>query len=100
MPYTAEQEREIKETFAARRRRQLMVSIPAVVFVLGIVLAGGRDNRDILGIPANVYGPAMLVLVVGVLIFSFRNWRCPACGGYLGRAISPRFCSKCGVTLQ
>jgi hypothetical protein len=34
------------------------------------------------------------------LIFSFRNWRCPACDKYLGKAIGPRFYAKCGVALQ
>ena len=32
--------------------------------------------------------------------FSFRNWRCPACNGYLGRSMSMNFCPKCGVELR
>ena len=45
-------------------------------------------------------GRVDVVLVAGALIFSFRNWRCPACNRYLGKQYSPKFCSKCGVVLQ
>jgi len=40
------------------------------------------------------------VLVAAAVIFSFANWRCPACNGYLGRGINPKFCSKCGTELR
>lgn len=97
--YTSDQQTEFKRLFSKRRRRQLLLAVP--LFLLIIAMAVQRDSPNpILGIPPEVYGPAFLVLVVAALIFSFMNWRCPACKGYLGKAISPRFCSKCGVVLQ
>jgi rubrerythrin len=47
-----------------------------------------------------VIGPVIVALVVGALVFSLKNWRCPACDKYLGKGISPSFCPKCGVALQ
>ncbi|TMQ49613.1 MAG: hypothetical protein E6K73_09610 [Candidatus Eisenbacteria bacterium] len=61
-----------------------------------------RANVDLsaYGLSPVVFGPAFLVLVAAAVIFSFANWRCPACNGYLGRGINPKFCSKCGTELR
>jgi hypothetical protein len=37
-------------------------------------------------------------VIISVLVFSFLNWRCPS-NKYLGKAINPKFCSKCGAQL-
>ena len=100
MPYTAEQEREFKVSFASRRRRQYWIAIPFFVVILALALASDQEAVARFGIPPSILGPAMLVLVAGLLVFSFRNWRCPACNSYLGRGMNPRFCTKCGVALQ
>mgnify|MGYP001402959415 CR=1 FL=1 len=43
----------------------------------------------------------LIFAVLGaILVFSFRNWRCPACEGHLGKGMGARFCSKCGVQLR
>ena len=43
-------------------------------------------------------GPISLVaIVVGWVIFNGRNWRCPACDNYLGRAFNPKHCRTCGI---
>jgi hypothetical protein len=44
--------------------------------------------------------PLSFVLVAGALIFSLRNWRCPACNRYLGRTFNPRYCQGCGFELR
>lgn|SRR5262245_41763106 len=100
MQYTSDQQTEFKRLFSQRRRRQLLLAVPLFALVITMAVRSDSATPDILGIPPAVYGPIFLVLVLGALIFSFLNWRCPACKGYLGKAISPRFCSKCGVVLQ
>lgn len=103
MQYTAEQQAKFKREFAARRRRQMLVAVPFVALIVGFVAlarAGQADGENLMGVPLLVWAAAFLALVVGVLVFAFRNWRCPACGKYLGREMGPRFCSKCGVALQ
>lgn len=101
MEYTEVQKASFKQEFAARRKRQIILAVPLVAIVIAFaVLTDERNGGTVLGMPAAVVAPAFLVLVVGALVFSFRNWRCPACDKYLGKGIGPRFCPKCGVALQ
>ena len=40
-----------------------------------------------------------VVLVLSGVGCSWLVWRCPACGRYLGRNLSPKLCPHCGVPL-
>ena len=100
MEYTEQQKQEFKKQFADRRRMQLMVSGPLIILI--ILFATVNENTGlVLGIiPISIFTPILIVAVVGAIIFSLKNWRCPACNKYLGKAFNPRFCSKCGVGLR
>jgi len=101
MEYTQQQREEFKQQFGIRRRRQMILAIPLVALVVVFaVLTDEKAGGTVLGLPMSLAGPAFLVLILGALVFSFRNWRCPACDRYLGKGINPRFCQKCGVALQ
>lgn len=100
MPYTSEQEAEFKSQFAARRKRQIILAVPLVAAMIAMAVAGDSDRQDFFGISIAVWVTAFLAFVAGALIFSFRNWRCPASDRYLGKQMSLRFCSKCGVVLR
>lgn len=100
MPYTAEQEMEFKRQFAVRRRRQILLVVPFVLFFIAITMARNGRGLDRLGLPPEAVSGAFLIFAIAGVLFSLRNWRCPACNGYLGRGMSPRFCPKCGVGLQ
>jgi hypothetical protein len=100
MPYTHEQETEFRQQFARRRKRQILLAIPLIAAIVGLAVLGESEGEALFGLPPTIWGPAFFLLVVGALIFSFRNWRCPACDRYLGKQMSPTFCSKCGVALQ
>lgn len=90
----------VRRDFASRRRRQLLFSAPLVGALAVIAVLADKKSAFFVGYPSGMWATAGFVLIAGVLGFSLRNWRCPACGGYLGKAISPKFCSKCGVPLQ
>ena len=100
MEYTEQQKVEFKAAFALRRRNQTLVSVP--FFVVLVVLAFTRGS-DAVGRLTNttaiLYG-LLFAGVIGVLVFSFRNWRCPACNRYLGRTFNPRHCVGCGAQLH
>jgi len=99
MALTVDEKQRIMAEFARRRKRQLCVSIPLAAMVIGFILIG--DNSDILSSefrPAAVIG--LFIAVLAVLIFSFRNWRCPGCNAYLHKNMNPRFCPRCGVQLH
>lgn len=99
MQYTEQQLSDFKTDFATRRKRQLLATIPILaVFVVALFMDEGQGT--VLGMPVTIVAGAVFVLVLGAIAFSLWNWRCPACNRYLGKGISPSFCSKCGVPLR
>ena len=97
---TQAQQEEIQALFAQKRRRQIFLAIPLVPIFIVVLVSRDLAGGVLFGVPSEVWGPAFLVLAIGALLFSLWNWRCPACEKYLGKAINPRFCVKCGVALQ
>jgi hypothetical protein len=97
MQYTEQEKMEFKAQFSARRRNQLVLVVPMVAILLLLVLLDGK--QEVFGIPLRIAGPGAIGLMLVGVVFSYRNWRCPACNKYLGKDISPKFCSKCGVDL-
>ncbi len=84
--------------FRVARRRQLIVALIlgvglAGLFIVQYVLPVSVATRDLIGV-------SLLFVVIGALVFSFFNWRCPSCGTYLGRSISMQFCESCGARLR
>jgi hypothetical protein len=100
MEYTEQQKQEFKDAFAERRKRQWIVSIPFALLLFAFAFAQDRTSGAILGVPPEITGPILIGSVLVLVVFSFRNWRCPACNKYLGRAIHPKFCQNCGVALH
>lgn len=90
----------IIQEFKKRRRRQLMVLVPVILAIGAGVIAEDTDLLDRIGIPMNTFGPVFFAVILGMIGFSFYNWRCPQCRKYLGRDINPRFCTKCGAQLR
>jgi hypothetical protein len=100
MDYTEQQKAEFKALFARRRRNQIAVAGPVVALMVLIVLTYELSGTTLLGVPMTVASTIAVVALVVVLLFSFRNWRCPACDHYLGRGFNPHFCPRCGAPLQ
>jgi hypothetical protein len=98
MEYTEEEKAQFKREFAVRRKRQLMLAIPLLPLFVVVTLTG-RGSQEVFGIPRQTFGMGFFVLVVCGLLFSFRNWRCPACDKYLGKGVRS-YCPRCGVELQ
>ena len=100
MEYTELQKVQFKESFARKQKRQIVVVFPVLAAFVAVILGQEPGSRSIYGIPVVAWVPIFAVLIVAALIFSSRNWRCPACDGYLGRGFHPTFCPKCGVQLR
>ena len=100
MEYTEHQKAAFKAAFSTRRYRQLAISVPLIGLMAGFALTQDRGDGTVFGLSLNVAGPVFAAVVVGAMIFSFRNWRCPACSKYLGRGLNPRHCQSCGVQLR
>jgi hypothetical protein len=89
----------ISEEFKRKRTRQIMAVGPFVLAFIAL-LSVEHSSSGIFGLPRNIVLGIAFALIISVLIFSFLNWRCPSCNKYLGKAINPKFCSKCGVQLS
>jgi hypothetical protein len=98
--YTEEQKRTFKEQFKLRRKRQLFLAVPFIAAIFLRLWLRENPGVAVAGADPNIFAGVFLAFVIGALAFSFRNWRCPACNSYLGKAISPKFCHRCGVELS
>jgi hypothetical protein len=96
-----EQERTLfREQFAARRKRQRIATAPAIVFLVALRFFDKNTDRSNLVLAGGAVLILFVAYLVGVGIFSLRNWRCPACDRYLSSSINPTCCPKCGVELK
>jgi hypothetical protein len=98
--YTDHQKAEFKAEFAVKRRRQWLAVLPALAAVVVIAIVSGRQAGGFLGLDPAIWQPIAFVVVLGAVGFSLVNWRCPACGRYLGRTFNPAFCARCGIALR
>jgi hypothetical protein len=93
-------ESELRQDFARRRTRQWLIVIPVAIAIIAMRVAGDSRNETFYGMPTTVVIGIGFAMVIGAIIFSLYNWRCPSCSKYLGRGINPSFCSKCGFKLK
>jgi membrane protein YdbS with pleckstrin-like domain len=100
MQYIEQQLTEFKAEFAKRRKRQLLVTIPIIACVVLVRVLSKDEEALFFGLPASVVIGAAFAVIAAVVAFTLWNWRCPACNKYLGKGMSPSFCSKCGIPLQ
>jgi len=87
-----ERDPKVVEEFRRRRRRQLILAAVLIAGMLWLTQAQGASEQT--------RGPMILAVVLGALAYSWRNWRCPACNGYLGKSAFMSFCPGCGVPLK
>jgi hypothetical protein len=101
MDYTEDQKQRLRGEFAVRRKRQLFVSIPLAVFMIGfLIVVDDKSKAPILGLSPAVLVVGFAVVMIAGVAFSLINWRCPACRRYLGKHINPSFCHRCGAPLR
>jgi hypothetical protein len=91
-------ENELKARIVVRQRLQMLVDLVLLAAFVGLVyLAAIPKSAVWFGEIADIVA---VFAVIGVaLVFTFENWRCPACDGLLGASIRPRTCGDCGAEL-
>ncbi len=91
---------EILAEFKRRQKKQWMTLPFAMLAMILLVSVDEQSGLGLGGLPAMPLSIAAIVLILGVMAFSLKNWRCPTCNAYLGRGMAPRYCRKCGVQLK
>jgi hypothetical protein len=74
-----------------------------VPLAAGLVASGYTEDEQagtLLWVPELIAGPLMLFGVPGALIYSYKNWRCPACNKYLGSSLFRKTCPACGIEVR
>jgi rubrerythrin len=100
MNRTRDQHGSVKAKYAVRRRRQLALLVFMAATMLAITWLGDSQREPVFGMLAEDVQTALFVAIAASAIFSFRNWRCPGCSGYLGKNFNPKHCPECGVELH
>jgi hypothetical protein len=100
MEYSEFQKQEFKREFASRRLKQLLITGPVVMLMIFVSMASEGKISVLNSCALSLFMPVILFVVIGVLVFSLINWRCPACNSYLGKLMNPRYCPKCGIGLK
>ncbi|MFN2385100.1 MAG: hypothetical protein ABR576_02230 [Thermoanaerobaculia bacterium] len=97
MEHTEEERRAFREEFRARRRRQWTLALPFLLLLAALALAP-QSGASLLGLAPRLWVPVALAVLAGAVVFSLRNWRCPACNGYLGRGFGALLRIGCVVS--
>jgi hypothetical protein len=89
---------------AAYRRcwnRQVVAAIVAVGAFLLVLFGIATRNAEVLGLTGENWAQIACAIMFGVVVFSWINYRCPACNTYLGKHVSLRLsrCRSCGAPL-
>lgn len=85
---------EIRAEYSKRRRRQGALAGASVAVLAGMLVLLVRGEG------ASPWFIAGACVVAGLAVAALRNWRCPACGRYLGRRPRLGACPGCGVDLE
>lgn len=87
----------VVDEFSRRKLRQWLLGIPIGIVLAALLWARRHPEYELMGMLV----PAAIVVGMGSALFSYHNWRCPACGGYLGRYEWMRGrCPKCHTALR
>ncbi len=84
------------EAFEKKKRQQWLLGIPIGLVLL--LFSWQKVHPSGIGIFVSLFA---VVIVAGVCLFTYRNWRCPKCGAYLGKyAWQAGVCPNCGTALR
>jgi hypothetical protein len=91
---------QVKWEFRRKCRIQLLMGIVLAPAAIAGWHAYRNHQDEVAGISMEIFGPLFLLAVLVAFGVSFWNWRCPACEGYLGYALLPKACQRCGAELR
>lgn len=95
--HTTARKQWVVDEYARRKTRQLMLGIPLGALVLELLWAYEHPLHGYM----TLLWPVGLFIVTGSALFSWHNWRCPACKAHLGKhAWLEERCPTCHTPLR
>lgn len=91
--------KDVVQEFRHRRNRQIAAIAIAVFLLIALLYRHSHPGLIFGEISKTAVTIGEIAIMVGFIIFSAGNWRCPACGRYLGSNINLRRCRKCRTAL-
>lgn len=92
-------EKDVIQEFRNRRNRQLAAIAISVFLLIALLWRHSHPGLIFGELSKTAVTIGEIAIIAGFIIFSATNWRCPACGRYLGRDINLRRCRKCRAVL-
>jgi hypothetical protein len=96
--YSEEQKSQFQQAFHKRKKRRITVFIFAMTLLVGALFT--YPSFVLFGMPKHVWGPVFTLVIIGLLLFIYFDWRCPACKGLMGDVFQSKFCPKCGYKFE
>jgi hypothetical protein len=93
-------EEEVLKEFERRRSRQLTAIVLALFLLFSLLWKIGHPGILLGELSRSAATVLEVILIAAFVLFSAFNWRCPACGRYLGPNINPRGCRNCRARLR
>ncbi len=84
----------VPEEFRARQRRQKILAFGLFVVMTPVLVAIKLRRLSISWVIP------IVVLILGAMVYSLKNWRCPACQKVLGRSWNYQICPAGKETLE
>lgn len=88
---------DVIDSFKKKKKSQIIAAIFAIPILALKVFKTEVSQLEFLS--DNLVIAILAVYVIGLLVFSFINWRCPKCNAYLGKEIGIKHCKSCGIQL-
>ena len=94
---------QIKREFATRRARQTWITAAYALPIVALAILKRNQPGPVealMSVPIRTWLIGCLAYFALLVVFSFHNWRCPACEGPLSRTFNHGVCRRCGAELQ
>ena len=86
---------QVIQTFTRRRLNQKVLNYVAFFGFAFTIITRRYSDPTLTGLPASTELVIGLLVGFGALLYSYFNWRCPACRKFLGIKSKLTACPKC-----
>ncbi len=107
--YTEQQKAAFKQEWKLRYKKQVslvfigggLILIMSLIYLIDKMFPGLDQQTHLISILMGIGGLVFIIGLIAAILFSIKNFRCPACGAHMGElGFTVRYCPNCGVELD